>query len=262
MIREAKIFVRDMVEFSAARVGLTHSEERLAADSKAYWTGQVGSNEWLDNSHVREGSAFGSVDWRAIGDDHWLLFSRLARVADFDGSLDRVVEWGCGGGTNAVAFAPHCSTEFVGVDIVPESLTACAEQVGMATDVKFTGVLADVAQPEAAAAQIATCDLFTSFYVLELVPSPEYGLRVMRIGRDLLKVGGLAFVQIKYSTGHWRTRSRRRGYRASVLGSMTTYAIHEFWIAMTQIGLPPEAVYLVPSNELDGRYAYFLLRKV
>jgi len=124
----------------------------------------------------------------------------------------------------------------------------------------FVEVLADMAEPEKAAVAIPQpCDLFLCLYVLELVPTQQYGLRIMRIGYDLLRPGGQAFVQIKYATESWRTRPRRRSYRSAVADN--TYRIEEFWTAMAGIGFRPVAVALVPKNDLDERYAYFLLSK-
>ena len=53
----------------------------------------------------------------------------------------------------------------------------------------------------------------------------------------------------------------RRDYRRAVAGC--TYRIEEFWTAMTGVGFCPEAVALVPRNDLDidERYACFLLSK-
>jgi len=42
---------------------------------------------------------------------------------------------------------------------------------------------------------------------------------------------------------------------------MTTYRIDAFWALTEACGLRPELVHLVPENELDGRYAYFLLSR-
>lgn len=105
-----------------------------------------------------------------------------------------------------------------------------------------------------------SCDVFLCFYVLELVATPEYGERILHIARDLLAAGGLALIQIKYNDGRWRTRPRRRGYRTG-LAEMTTYPIHGFWELADSCGLKPELVQLVPRNELDQRYAYFLLSR-
>lgn len=261
-----KSLVRDVGDRAAVRVGLSHSEERLAGDAGAYWTGAAGGQAWRNDSHFRDGSVFADVSWAAVGAEHWRLFERLARVCEpAAGSgrrLDRMVEWGCGGGSNAVAFAPQCEVEFVGVDITPESVEECRRQVAEVTGTNFSGVVVDVADPEAALSRIEPCDLFLCVYVLELVPSPAYGLRVMDCAQRLLRPGGLAFVQVKYDTGRWNTGSRRRSYRGSTAASMTSYRIDEFWSAMAARGLQPEACYLVPENELDQRYAYYLLRKV
>jgi len=260
MFGDAKVLVRQAVDSAAVRLGLGHSEERLAHDARSYWTGAVHEPGWRGNSHFRDAQVFEQVDWSSVGTDHWELFDRLARTALPGAPLDRVVEWGCGGGSNAVAFAPHCR-EFVGVDVNQESLLECARQLDTVGGATFTGVEADLLNPEDAVARVGQADLFLCLYVLELVPSPDYGLRLMRIAREVLKDGGLAFVQIKYQTTDWRTASRRHRYREAVAASMTSYPIDVFWTQMTGLGLTPEAVHLVPENNLDHRYAYYLLRK-
>jgi hypothetical protein len=64
----------------------------------------------------------------------------------------------------------------------------------------FTEILIDASNPEASLARIkAPCDLFLSTYVFELLPCPEYGLRVLKIAHDLLAPDGMAIVQVKYS---------------------------------------------------------------
>ena len=42
---------------------------------------------------------------------------------------------------------------------------------------------------------------------------------------------------------------------------MTSFPIHEFWELTQQWGFTPEAVRLVPRNQLDERYAYFFLTR-
>jgi hypothetical protein len=65
-------------------------------------------------------------------------------------------------------------------------------------------------------------------------------------------------VQIKYDTGSWRTMPRRLAYRFSP-GNMTTFPIHAFWQLAARCGFEPKYVELVPKDELDERYAYFVL---
>jgi hypothetical protein len=42
---------------------------------------------------------------------------------------------------------------------------------------------------------------------------------------------------------------------------MTTFRVEEFWTEMLDIGFSVRSAHLVPRNELDERYAYYLLDK-
>jgi hypothetical protein len=117
-----------------------------------------------------------------------------------------------------------------------------------------------VMEPETAVPDIGSCDVFLCVYVFELIPTPEYGVRLLTVARDLLAPGGIALIQIKYDDGRWLSRPRRRGYVGELAG-MTTYQIPMFWQLAEQSGLTPVSVELVPRNELDERYAYFFLTK-
>jgi hypothetical protein len=147
------------------------------------------------------------------------------------------------------------------VDISTNTLTECAKQVAAVCDTPFQPVRIDVATPEDALRQITDpCDIFVSFYVFELIPTPEYGERILRIAHQLLAPGGLALIQIKYDDGRWLTKSRRR-FRTSTLAETTTYPIASFWTLASRCGLTPHMIHLVPKDELDERYAYYLLTK-
>jgi SAM-dependent methyltransferase len=242
----------------ADQLGLRQSDGRRVADADEYWGASEGA-AWRDDSHWRGASSLGSDnDWLSIGADHLRLTARLA-PGILEGS-PRVVEWGAGGGANAVHFAPLAS-EFIATDVSDESLRECARQVSAVCQTPFRPVFVDLANPESAVPEVGTaCDLFICFYVLELVPSEEYGLRILRIAREVLRPGGVAVVQVKYRTAARRTRSHLRRYRRNV-ANMTTYAIDEFWTAAERCGFDPRAVVLVPKNRLDERYAYFALVK-
>jgi SAM-dependent methyltransferase len=258
-LRDATRAARDTGRLLLTRVGPAQSSARLERDAAAYWGGNW-DDRWRNNSHWRGGSQFGvSGLWEAVGREHLELYQRLRQASTVEPApIERIVEWGCGGGTNAVAFAPLAG-EFVGVEVSAASVEECAKQIAAACpDVLFTGVLANVGDPEAAAGKIPRpVSLFLCLYVLELVPDKAYGLRLMRLAYQMLEPGGQAFVQVKYSTSSWRTWSRRRSYRSAIAD--TTYRIDEFWMAMEAIGFRPETVFLVPHNDLDERYAYYLL---
>jgi hypothetical protein len=256
LMRSGKKYARSVVD-RLDRIGHQRSEQVLFRQSSDYWT-HPDSKAWESNSHWR-----GPFEdrWETIGLESLRIAQNLARMLDTGLPTGRTVEWGAGGGANAIHFAPLCR-EFVAVDIVEESLRECARQVGAVCDTPLRPVKIPVEEPEAAIASIGreSCDLFLCLYVMELVPSPEYGLRILSVAHQLLRKGGVALVQIRYSTDNPLTRPRRRGYKRGVV-DMTTYAIDEFWSKADQQGLHPLAVHLVPENFLDTRYAYYLLVK-
>ncbi|WP_410787985.1 class I SAM-dependent methyltransferase [Kribbella sp. C-35] len=259
-LADKKSLAREALDRLTVRLGFGHSQERLVDDAKAYWVDGTAETSWRGFSHFRDAEVFRTTDWASVGQEHWELFQRLARLRGRDEQYSRIVEWGCGGGANALAFAPHCD-EFVGVDINQETLDECGHQLAAVPGTHFTPVLADMSNPEAAAEHVGQADVFLCLYVLELVPSPEYGLRIMQIAHDVLKDGGIAFVQTKYQTTDWRTAPRRHRYRGARAAGMTSYPIDTFWTQTTDLGFQPEACFLVPHNALDERYAYYLLSK-
>lgn len=256
----------DAMERTLTAAGLGESTDKLTADARRYWQ-EADGDRWRADSHWRDANVFVGNDlWSETGRRHLDLFHRFARTVERDGppatggSLGTVLEWGCGGGANAVHFAPP-ATGFVGVDVAAPTLDECGRQVAAVTDTPFRPVLVDPADPESAVPGLRrSVDLFVCFYVFELIVSQDYGARLLRIASEVLVDGGLALIQIKYDTGSFATRPRRRNYR-SRLASMTTYRIDEFWSLAVECGLVPHAVHLVPRNELDERYAYFLLSR-
>ncbi|MGK2914264.1 MAG: hypothetical protein ACSLE5_07390 [Porticoccaceae bacterium] len=153
--------------------------------------------------------------------------------------------------------------EYFGVDIASASLDECRTQLESAGLRNFTPVLIDAACPEAAREAIQNpCDLFLSMYVFKLLPSPEYGLRILKIAYELLSPGGLAFIQIRYITSSWKSAPRGWGYKGHI-PHMTAYRIEEFWEAAQDAGFTPRIVKLLPKQPLNSgnRYAYFLLQK-
>lgn len=235
------------------------SESAMVSGSRDYWE-SADRDDWKSNSHWRDGDTFTDNDlWSRIGERHLEMVEAGARALRFDRSWNRVVEWGCGGGANAIHFAPRAA-EFVGVDVSGETIEECGRQVREVCDTPFTGVRIDVADPEAAIARIGEpCDLFVCFYVFELLPSRAYGARVLKIVRETLAPGGMALIQVKYHEGT-RPPRRNHSYRSD-LANTTTYSVTEFWELAQRCGLTPESVRLIPRDELDERYAYFLLTR-
>jgi SAM-dependent methyltransferase len=243
-------------------IGTRRSEEQLIADSKIYWTREV-DKSLGQNSHWRGVGIFEDDSrWWQLGQGHLRLYEEFARALRVSNHCSRVVEWGCGGGLNAVHFGP-LAAEFCGVDISSASLAECAKQMSSAGLTNFKPILIDPANPEAAVKLIpGPCDLFLSTYVFELLPTPEYGLRILKIAYDLLAADGLALIQIKYDEGNWTTRAKRWAYVKNLAWN-ATYRIEEFWKAAQESGMTPRMVVLRHYEPLvnDRNYAYYLLQK-
>ena len=255
-LRSGEHLLRDMLN-------IVESDEKLVRDSQAYW-GAPGTDRQRFNAHWRGHGAFVDDErWLEVGRQHLRLYEVMARaVGRGDGPLERIVEWGCGGGANAVHFAP-LAREFVGVDIAHASLDECARQLAAAGRTNFVPLLISAADPEAACSRLAGgCDLFLCVYVFETLPSPEYARRVLRIAHRTLASDGMAIIQVKYRTHKMRTGPRRWSYVRN-LAHNTTYAIDEFWLEAEACGLRPRLVSLVPKQPLveDERYAYFALTR-
>ena len=238
------------------------SELALARGSQRFWNDRD-RQDLKTLLHWRgQGPFEDDALWLDLGRRHLSLFDRAATWAGLTRPLQAIVEWGTGGGLNAVQFAPEASRYF-GVDISAVSLRECARQVEVGGSGQFIPILIEAENPEAALDQICDpCDLFLSTYVFELIPGPEYGLRVMRIAYDLLRPGGIAVVQVRYHVGGVTPPVSRKTYAANWV-RLTSYGVDEFWKACETIGFEPMFVTLVPVQpELDEkRYAYFALKK-
>ncbi len=102
-LRSAAGTVRNQAQFVLGQAGFVHSGDRLTRDASRYWSGEYG-NRLQNDSHWHGGSKFNDNDlWAAIGQDHLQLFRRMRKISDAPAPLKRIVDWGCGGGANAVS---------------------------------------------------------------------------------------------------------------------------------------------------------------
>jgi 2-polyprenyl-3-methyl-5-hydroxy-6-metoxy-1,4-benzoquinol methylase len=236
-------------------------DKQLQEDAQQFWN--QGGELLNQYAHWRGAGVFSDEErWRALGRQHLERYLEFARMVGRTAPLRRIVEWGTGGGAMAVQFAP-LAQEYVGVDITAESLAECSRQLSQAGYTHFVPTLISALHPEEALAKVpGPCDLFLCIHVFEILPTPEYGLRLLSIARDLLAPGGMAMIQIRYIGQSWDSRPKRFGYNR-FLASMTSYRIEEFWAEAERCGLKPRAVSLMPWQPLieNGNYAYFFLTK-
>ena len=243
--------------------GIYEPEDKIIADAQTFWNGL--SNQGRDGgpAHWRGQSIFADDErWVGLGHNSLRIFKHLAGEDWLTQQPRQIVDWGCGGGSCAVHFAPGAAC-YYGVDITRASLEECERQTTALGLHNFQPVHFEVPYPEQVLALIPQpCELVISTYVFELLPSKEYGRRVLRTIYELLGDKGLAFIQIKYSTHKLNSMAYRWGY-AKNLGNMTTYYIDEFWSLAQECGFQPQLLYLEVVQPLnnDHNFAYFLLQK-
>lgn len=237
------------------------SEAELVSEAEAYWRGDA--DILPQHSHWRGAGIFDDERWGRLGKRHVALYERLTKLAERPERVGTIVEWGCGGGANAVHFAPYCST-FVGVDISKSSLDECGRQLQALDFSGYVPIEIDVASPESALRALpAPADFFLCTYVFELLPSADYGLRLLELAHRMLAANGMALIQIRCSDGTWQTKPRRFDYRRNV-SRMVTYPLEKFWSEAERIGFEPLAASLLPEDNLTGddHYAFVMMVKV
>jgi 2-polyprenyl-3-methyl-5-hydroxy-6-metoxy-1,4-benzoquinol methylase len=182
---------RGVVDVTLNTVGIRQSARAIADQAQSWWT-RPPEHKRSMYCHWRDG--FDADTWLAIGRESFDLCQQFARAISFPMPAKRVVEWGCGGGANAVHFARGADA-FVGIDVTDENLDECRRQMGSMGLDNFQPVKIDIPDPESALSRVAgPVDLFLCLYVFEVFPSPEYGSRVLRIAHQMLRPGGMAMV--------------------------------------------------------------------
>lgn len=244
-----------IVVAALAAVGGRRFRDRIAGQAARYWSAPAGA-VWEANSHWRSG--IGDEAWLEVGDDHWKMYETFARALQLPGP-STVMEWGAGGGANAVAFAPH-TQRFIAADISQDNLDECVRQVRATCTTAVETRRIDLAYPQQAAVGLAgSCNVFLCLYVIELTANTDAVRAILNIASSVLVPGGLALVQIKYHTSDRQTRGRAGLTYDRNLASTTTFTIEEFWQLAADCGLIPQLITLVPENRLDCRYAYYAL---
>ncbi|WP_048709392.1 class I SAM-dependent methyltransferase [Microvirga massiliensis] len=260
-LRPTYLRIRTVERWIQYHLGVFESEAKIERDAQRFWNAE--DERLRQHSHWRGAGIFqDDARWMALGQEHRQLYEKFARMLGVTGRPQRIVDWGCGGGADALHFAP-LAQDYVGIDISQDNLEECSRLLANAGLTNFTPVLIRTDAPEDARTLVPLpCDLFLCIGVFEILPTPEYGYRVLEIARDLLADGGMAIVQVKYVKDSWVTRPKRFGYRRN-FPILTTYPIDEFWTAAEARGLKPQAITLQPYQPLigNGDYAFFCLTK-
>jgi hypothetical protein len=229
----------------------------LAAAAKEYWSGSETEEIKRDLSHWKgSGRWADEQSWHEIGEAHFALYQSLLRLAGREAPVRSMIEWGPGGGANAVRFGREIP-RFYGIDISEPNLVECRREVESSGYAGFVPVLIDAADPEGVIARIdERVDFFACTAVYQHFPGKEYGRRVTRLAHQLLADGGMALIQTRYDDGNPLYAPKARDYRANAI-VFTSYRIEEFWQVAVDAGFRPLAVVLRPATN----YAFYMLSK-
>jgi hypothetical protein len=217
---------------------MNDSLETLTADAHSYWNRD---DPWTRSvSHFTGARRCPANRWKRIGDRNWQRFTTFvervnARLEDFQS----MVEWGPGGGANAVAFCRHFK-RFYGVDVSRLSLVECRDQLGarMLADC-FTEVPINCAEPHAALHLVDTpVDFFLSTACYQHFPSKSYGAHVTNLAGMMLRPDGIAMIQIRWNDGGQYHAPKTSKYcKGKNAIRFTSYNIGEFLGIASDAGL-------------------------
>lgn len=257
------MLTRTLARLRTLALGLTgYRQDRtdLGRAAQAFWN-DLSTPVRRQDAHWRGHGVFADdAVWLGVGRAHAALLERALAERGERLRAARVVEWGCGGGANAVHFGRD-ATVFHGVDVSPESLAECARQMTAAGLSCFVPVQVDANRPRAALSRIeAPVDLFLCLYVMELMPTEAHALEVMDIAAEILRPGGWALVHIRRAK---LGRGSRPWDYAANMAMNVRFTVDAFAHACRERGLE---VRLVESRdevpELNERdYVYFVLQR-
>lgn len=233
------------------------TQSKIAREAGEFWRESAEVEAARDLSHwAGHGRWANATEWYRIGERHYLMFNELRQLAAFRRPVNTMVEWGPGGGANAIRFSSSVE-KYYGVDISEPNLLECRRQLEQRQYHGFHPVLIPAERPENCLSAVSGgIDFFLSTAVYQHFPSKEYGFQVTKLAHQLLGPEALALIQIRYDNGRELFKSKHRDYRANAV-TFTAYGISEFWTLAADVGFHPLATVL----DTDTNYAFFYLRK-
>ena len=246
-----------------ALTGHRESDVALGQAANRFWN-NFDNPQRAQEAHWRGHGPFADdAIWLRLGRIHLELLHQMLSSQGRVLAAQTVVEWGCGGGMNAVHFG-RGAQRYYGVDLAPQTLAECGRQMAAVGLPGFVPVLVDANQPRSALKVITEpCDLFICTYVFELLPGVEHALQILQLAWELLAAGGVALVHIRCCpAAALGGRSRPWDYEGNMANNVT-FSIPAFRAACQARGfvvLGVREVAAVPELN-EKNYAFFALEK-
>lgn len=233
-------------------------ESRLK-DASVFW-----QREKKDDLHYEKSLShhIGARNWEeerfyAYGRKHVDLFEQALRFINADKPERKlqVVEWGPGGGANALAFIKQLECDYTGVDISQENLDEAARLISANDLSGFSGIHIDINSPATVLNELgsASTDIFICTAVFPHLPDKEYAVSVSDIASSLLREGGICILHILLSD---EVKSEYGSYNKDVHRN-TVFTYEESIQFISDVGLKP--LYCIRDDITT--YSYFVAVK-
>jgi cyclopropane fatty-acyl-phospholipid synthase-like methyltransferase len=229
---------------------------QVLCDAASFWSDHADKTRIRDLSHWRgEGRWTNDRSWRAIGDENFHRFSQFCQRLEITHPPRVMLEWGPGGGANAVRFAREMEV-YYGVDISRANLAECSRQLTNIKGCKSQLHMIDISHPEEYLRRIPeSVGFFLSTSVFQHFPSQRYGQDIVRLAAALLADRGIAVIQIRYEDGNPKYAAKTSDYIENAV-TMTSYPLQDFHATCQSAGFHVESVELCKAIN----YAWFFLR--
>lgn len=232
-----------------------------------YWRMSADDDRIRDQSHWCGSGRWEQERWMEYGEFHrGILEERFRRFAaagtPFPPGDSQALEWGCGGGALTRILCERFS-RVSGVEISGATLRECRHKMERLGHRNFRDTLIAAEHPESILDIVpaGTVDFILSIAVFQHFPSRAYTMRVLRVMETLLRDGAFAFLQMRYSDGsdRYRTKEGEGSYATHVI-TMTSFPFQDFRNLLEDAGVNV----LEEARDLDARqenHGYFFVRK-
>jgi hypothetical protein len=216
--------------------------------AKQLWENHDDKEYIKDQSHWRGiGRWKNDSDWINIGKSTLQRLKWIMRADGIEfeeeGKKNTILEWGPGGGANAVGLMKYCN-QYYGIDISKLNLDEAARVMQSEGSNAFIPIHLKTS-PNVALDFIPeeSIDIFISTAVFQHFPSKEYGMQVLKVMRKLLKKKSISYIQFRFDNGNpkYKPNESISDYKNRHIYS-NSYSIDEFWAILVDLGYKPLCV--------------------
>ena len=238
------------------------SKSKKIKEASIFWNREKlgNSDTFASLSHWQNSRNWDENRFKAWGELNLQRYKQLITYMQSEkDSVKRVIEWGPGGGSNAVAFLSKLNCHYTAVDISIENLQETQRQCRN-FEKNLNTIHIDITNIEHVlrVLSISSFDLFLITSVIPHLPTREHFERIMKIAYKLLKPNGFFIGSVIIGS---KTRATKKSYFHSPNSSLI-YTFQDFNFLMRKSGF--EITYLTLDNFTSKKttYCFYFCRKI